>query len=79
MSDDIKNKLEGLLSGAERESLSRLAARADVKKMAQSLSDSDKKRLCEEFMKLDGAEIKRRLEAVDLSRLNGEDILKKLR
>lgn len=82
MADDVNKRLSELLSDADRAKLSDLAGAAGAKKLAGSLSEEQKRRLCEEFMKLDAAELKRKLKSVDLSKLSGADaaeILKKLR
>ena len=65
-----------------KKTIEQLLKTPEGKKLAGSLAGVDKEKLLEKFMSMDSSEIKNKLQNADLSKLsklNAEDILKKLR
>lgn len=82
MKDNVNKKLEALLSDKSAAQIKRFAESAEGQKLKQQLAGADKNKLVEEFLKMDTAELKKKLASADLSGLSGlsaEQIMKKLR
>lgn len=89
MKKDIDQKLKNILNSLDKnqinsgkQSIEQLLKTPEGKKLAGSLNGIDKNKLLEKFMNMDSSEIKNKLQNADLSKLsklNAEDILKKLR
>ena len=86
MEKNVKAKLSDILSGlgkvkGKTAEISAFLNSEEGKKLAASLSDSDKKALLQKFMSLDAKEIEKKLKSFDPAAANGfsaEEIRKKL-
>ena len=87
MDKNLKAKLSGILSGlggikGKTAELSGFLNSDEGKKLAASLSESDKKALLQKFMSMDSKEIEKKLKNFDAASADGltaEEIKKKLR
>lgn len=82
MNENINRKLAAILSEKEAANIKRFAASSEGQRLSRQFSDADKNKLVEEFLKMDTAQLKKKLSTADLSALSGLDaqqILKKLR
>lgn len=89
MRRDVNKKMENILNGIDKNtinsgkrSIEQLLSTPEGKKLAERLGNIDKNKVIDQFMKMDPAEMKRKLQNADLSKLSGlkaEDIMKKLR
>ena len=89
MRRDVNKKMENILNGIDKNtinsgkrSIEKLLSTPEGKKLAERLGNIDKNKVIDQFMKMDPAEMKRKLQNADLSKLSGlkaEDIMKKLR
>lgn len=89
MRRDVNKKMENILNGIDKNTLNsgkrnieQLLSSPEGKKLAKSLGNIDKNKVIDQFMKMDPAEMKKKLQSADLSKLSGlkaEDIMKKLR
>lgn len=89
MKEDINKKLENVLNSMDKNKLNldkrtveQLLSTPEGKKLASRLSGVDKNKLINTFMNMDCAELKKKLQNADLSKLSqlkADDILKKLR
>ncbi len=82
MKDNVSKKLDALLSDKDAAQIKRFVASAEGQKLKQQLAGADKNKIVEEFLKMDTAELKKKLASANLSGLSGmsaEQIIKKLR
>ena len=89
MRRDVNKKTENILNGIDKNtinsgkrSIEQLLSTPEGKKLAERLGNIDKNKVIDQFMKMDPAEMKKKLQNADLSKLSGlkaEDIMKKLR
>lgn len=89
MRRDVNKKMENILNGIDKNtinsgkrSIEQLLSTPEGKKLAEHLGNIDKNKVIDQFMKMDPAEMKKKLQNADLSKLSGlkaEDIMKKLR
>lgn len=89
MRRDVNKKMENILNGIDKntinsgkKSIEQLLSTPEGKKLAERLGNIDKNKVIDQFMKMDPAEMKKKLQNADLSNLSGlkaEDIMKKLR
>ncbi len=89
MRRDVNKKMENILNGIDKNtinsgkrSIEQLLSTPEGKKLAERLGNIDKNKVIDQFMKMDTAEMKKKLQNADLSKLSGlkaEDIMKKLR
>ncbi len=89
MRRDVNKKMENILNGIDKNtinsgkrSIEQLLSTPEGKKLAERLGNIDKNKVIDQFMKMDPAEMKKKLQNADLSKLSGlkaEDIMKKLR
>ncbi len=87
MNNDVEKKLASLLSGInpavlKNANLEKLLNSEQGKKIAKSLSDSDRQKIVSSFMNMSNEEIKNKINKMKTSELSGlsaEEILKKLR
>ena len=82
--NDIEKKLREVLSGVDMSGfnssgIEKLLKSPQGRKLAESISDTDKQKLLNKFMSMNSNEIKNKLNQADLSQLSVDDILKKLR
>lgn len=81
MNNNVNRKLESVLSGMNKRELQGLMRSVKSSGVLSRLSESDKRRIINEFASLDTNEIRSKLSKLnvnDLSRLSVNDIIKKI-
>ncbi len=81
MNNNVNRKLESVLSGMNKRELQGLMRSVKNSGVLSRLSESDKRRIINEFASLDTNEIRSKLSKLnvnDLSRLSVNDIIKKI-
>ena len=79
--NNINRKLESALAGMNKRDLQNLVRSAKNSGVLSRLSESDKKRIMDEFSRLDTNQIRQKLSKLnmnDFSRMNVNDIIKNL-
>lgn len=79
--NNINRKLESALAGMNKRDLQNLVRSAKSSGVLSRLSESDKKRIMDEFSRLDTNQIRQKLSRLnmnDFSRMNVNDIIKNL-
>lgn len=83
---DVNKKLREILDreGEEKinagmRNIQQMLSTPEGKRLAEQIKNTDREKLADMFVNMDSGEMKKRLQKLDLSKINPEDILKKLR
>ena len=76
MSSDIEKKLNSLFGSGEGEKLKNIAKSPELQKLRSQISEEEKSKIVEEFLKMDTETLRQKLKNADLSRLKGIDFNK---
>ncbi len=79
MKDDLSAKLGSMLNGVDGETIKKFMENGGAEKLNKMFSDDDKKKIASDFMKMDSEQMKKKLQGLDLKKLNLDDILKKIK
>ncbi len=79
MNDDVKKKLEGLISGLDKDKVKSFLEKGGAQRLNKALSDEDKKKMSERVMKMDSEEIKKKLSEIDFKNLDINRILENMK
>ena len=75
MSTDIEKKLK-MLFGSDSQKLKNLAGSPELQNLKDKISEEEKSKIVEEFLKMDTNMLKKKLKNADLSKLKDIDINK---
>ena len=69
-------KLQSLFGNADSETLKNIANSSEFKKLHSQISETEKSKIVEEFLKMDTETLRQKLKNADLSKLKNMDINK---
>lgn len=74
MSSDIEKKLLSLFGNGDSEKLKNIAKSPELQKLRSQISEEEKSKIVEEFLKMDTETLRQKLKNADLSKLKNMDI-----